>query len=295
MLEQKWRTYLKEQVTIPGGIKNIGNYWNFEKTPSSILSRQVADWVHAVTPSIRLLVMVRNPTARALSAFVMYTRHINNFNDFAATWNVKKIMYSSFVIRHLRTGQVKFAKRGGVGGEAVTEAQLKTTDKGTGPWQYISYPPTAQDFHDFLLTNQNITKKYGHFHFDSRESRVVQEGYYARFITQWLKVFPSQQFLLIPMERLWNNRTLANLNILQQMLRIPIFDYRKVTYLDKTTGRHELQSASTYFLWTLFNTGNDVITMLPESKKLLDDLYCDSNRLLQRMVSGSELKGYSCT
>ena len=295
MLEQKWRNYLKEQVPIPGGLENVGKYWNLEKTPSSILSRQVANWVHAVTPSIRLMVMIRNPTARALSAFVMYTRHINNYNEFAATWNVKKIMYSTFVMRHLTTGQVKFAKKGGTGGELVRESHLKTTDKGTGPWKYIGFPPSPQDFHDFLLTNQNITKKYGPFHFDSRESRVVQEGYYSRFVHQWLEVFPRDQFLLIPMESLWNNRTIENLNVLQQKLGIPLFDYKKVTYFDKATRRYELQSASTQLLWAVFNTGNRVVTMLPESKLLLDDLYCKSNQQLKRMMPASELRGYSCT
>jgi hypothetical protein len=295
MLEKKWRDYLKEQADIPGGSSNVGKYWNFEKTPSSILSKQVADWVRAITPSIRLLVMIRNPTARALSAFVMYTRHINNFNEFSSTWNVKKAMYSSFVIRNIKTGEVKFAKRGGVRGDVVTEAQLKTLDRGTGPWRYIGFPPSPQDFHDFLLTNRNISQKYGEWKFDSRESRVVQEGFYAKFINNWKEVFPSKQFLLIPMESFWNNRTIENLNILQKKLGIPNFDYRKVTYFDRTTNRYELQSASTFVLWSMFNTGNNVITMLPESKKLLDDLYCKSNQQLKQMMPDSRLKGYSCT
>ena len=76
---------------------------------------------------------------------------------------------------------------------------------------------------------------------------------------------------------------------------IPVFDYRKVTTFDEDTKRYELSSASTFFLDKLFNTGDKVLPMLPESKKLLDNIYCESNRELKQMVGGSYLKGYSCT
>ena len=104
---------MKEQLPIPGGLKGVGKYWNYEKTPSSILRRDVANWVNIVTPKIRLIIMIRNPTYRALSAFMMYTRHVNNYNEFSATWNIDNVMFSSYVIRNLNTGQVKFAKKGG--------------------------------------------------------------------------------------------------------------------------------------------------------------------------------------
>jgi hypothetical protein len=290
-----WKKYLQEQLPVPGGINNVGKYWNYEKTPSSILSTEVPNLVNIITPMMKLIVMVRNPTLRALSAFVMYTRHVNNYNEFSATWDIDKIMYSSYVIRNINTGQVKFAKKGGNGGDIATQEQLKRYDRGVGPWRYISYPPSPQDFHDFIMTNRNMSERYGQFHFNCRESRVIQEGFYAKFMNNWLDVFPRHQFLVIPMESLWNKNTIANLNALQRKLGIPVFDYSKVTYVDKKTNRHELKSASTYFLWQMFNTGNDVIKMLPESKQYLDDMYCESNRHLKRMLPSSSLKGYSCT
>ena len=76
---------------------------------------------------------------------------------------------------------------------------------------------------------------------------------------------------------------------------IPVFDYKRVTTYDADSKRYELNSASTYFLDKLFNTGDKVLPMLPESKQLLDELYCESNRELKTMVGGSLLKGYSCT
>ena len=295
MLERKWRSYLKEQVSLTAGMHDVGSYWNVEKTPSSVLSRKVADLVNMLTPSIRLILMIRNPTVRALSAFVMYTRHINNFNAFKTTWDVNDAMYSSYVIRNLNTGEVKFAKFGGVGGTIAKRSQLKFIDRNsTDRWRFISFPPSPQDFHDFLLTNRNITDKYGPFHFDSRQSRVVQEGYYVRYIRKWLEVFPSRQFLVIPMESLWNNETIENMNFLQRKLGIPLFDYKKVTYFDKETKRYELQSASTHLLWSIFNVGSDAVSMLPQSRKLLDDLYCKSNQQLKRMIPELNLKGYSC-
>lgn len=294
MLEEKWRQYLREHLPIPGGLKNVGRYWNFEKTPSSILSPQVANWVHAVTPSARLVVMVRNPTARALSAFTMYTRHINNFNEFSTEWNMKKIMYSSLVIRDEITGRVKFARRGGVGGELATPLQLKTTDRGTGRWRYISYPPSPRDFHDFLLTDQNTSREHGRFHFASRESRVVQGGFYSKYIHEWLQIFPPQRLLLMSMERLWNNETFRNLEVLQEKLGIPSFDFRRVTFFNEASGRHELRSASTVFVGSLFNSGTSSRGMLSESRQMLDDLYCQSNQDLSTLMPSSELRRYSC-
>jgi hypothetical protein len=293
-LALKWREYLQEQLPIPGGTRNVGKYWNYEKTPSSILRREVASWVNIVTPSVKLVVMIRNPAPRALSAFVMYTRHVNDYNEFSATWDLDKVMYSSLVVRHVVTGQVRFAKSGGQGGEVATAAQMKHSEKDPGPWRYVAFPPSAQDFHAFLMTSKNISDRHGQFHYSSRESRVVQEGFYARYLQAWLEVFPAQQLLVVPMEDLWNARTIENLNTLQRRLRVPVFDYRKVTYVDKDTKRYELKSASTYFLWKMFNTGDSAVKMLPESRQYLDDLYCQSNRDLARMLPGTDLKGYAC-
>lgn len=294
-LRDRWRAYLREQLPTPGGLGGVGKYWVYEKTPSSILSRDVASYVNTLTPSIRLIVMIRDPAARALSAFVMYTRHINDFNEFSATWNVDKVMYRSLVIKNVITGEVKFARKGGNGGELAGEDQLKKSDRTAGPWRYISFPPSAQDFHDFLLTNRNISEKHGQFHFSSRESRVVQEGFYAKYLTAWAEVFPPHQLLVVPMEALWNRNTIDSMNALQMKLGIPLFDYRKVTYVDPATNRFELKSVSTYFLWKMFNTGSSVVRMLPESREYLDALYCESNRHLKRMLPGASLKGYSCT
>jgi len=43
-----------------------------------------------------------------------------------------------------------------------------------------------------------------------------------------------------------------------------------------------------------FNTGGSVQPMRADTKELLDALYCESNRELQRMLGGTKLPKYSC-
>jgi hypothetical protein len=283
--------------TLPDGKKSIGKYWTYEKTPSYILNLNVAKNLRSIMPNIRLIVMVRNPAKRAYSAFAMYTQMVDYYS-MKDTWNLAHLRYNSLVMRNLETGVVKFAISGGPGGSMVPEENLPRGDKHlltSQKWRYISFPPDPQDFHDFLLHDRNFSYAAGGPQFNYRQRRIILEGYYSKFIKQWQLQFPTQHFLIIPMERLWNHETMENLNTLQRKMGIPVFDYRKVTTFDEDTKRYELSSASTFFLDKLFNTGDKVLPMLPESKKLLDNIYCESNRELKQMVGGSYLKGYSCT
>lgn len=246
-------------------------------------------------PSIRLIVMVRNPTKRAYSAFAMYTQMVSYY-DFKDSWNLAHLKYNSLVMRNLDTGVVKFAIEGGPGGSIVPKSHLPREDVILNQrWKYISFPPDPQDFHDFLLHDRNFSYRSGGPQFNYRQRRIVMEGYYAQYIKEWQAHFPTEHFLIVPMETLWNSNTMQNLNILQAKMGIPIFDYRKVTTFDEETKRYELNSASTYFLEKLFNTGGKIQPMLQESKKLLDELYCESNRNLKGMLGGNYIKGYSCT
>lgn len=204
-------------------------------------------------------------------------------------------------MRNLKTGVVKFAITGGEGGSMVPRSHLPHGDQASDQlahidqWKYVSFPPNPQDFHDFLLHDRNFSYAEGGPQFNYRQRRILLEGHYAKFIKAWQTQFPSQHFLVIPMERLWNKNTMGNLNTLQRKMGIPVFDYKKVTTFDSEMKRFELKSASTFFLDKLFNTGDKILPMLPESKKLLDTEYCASNRELKKLVGGSYLKGYSCT
>ena len=298
-MENRWRGYMSNIPPLPDGKKSIGKYWSYEKTPSYILNLNVAKNLRSIMPNIRLIVMVRNPAKRAYSAFAMYTQMVDYYS-MKNTWNLAHLKYNSLVMRNLLTGVVKFAITGGVGGSMVPQDHLPLGDQtGTAVehWKYVSFPPNPQDFHDFLLHDRNFTYAEGPSgtQFNYRQRRIILEGFYAKFIQEWQTQFPTQHFLIIPMERLWNKHTMENLNTLQQKMGIPVFDYRKVTTFDNEMKRYELSSASTYFLDMLFNTGDKILPMLPESKTLLDDLYCESNRALKAMVGGSLLKGYSCT
>ena len=288
---------MKNIPPIPDGKKGIGKYWSYEKTPSYILNLNVAKNLRSVMPDIRLIIMVRNPVKRAYSAFAMYTQMVDYYS-MKSTWNLAHLKYNSLVMRNMATGVVKFAIHGGPGGSKVPRDHLPHQDQylsNNEEWKYVSFPPDPQDFHDFLLHDRNFSYVEGGPQFNYRQRRIILEGYYARFIKEWQTQFPTEHILIIPMERLWNKNTMENLNTLQRKMGIPVFDYRKVTTFDEEMKRYELFSASTYFIDKLFNTGDKIKPMLPESKQLLDDLYCESNKDLKVMVGGSDLRGYSCT
>jgi len=146
-----------------------------------------------------------------------------------------------------------------------------------------------------------------------RGERILTAGLYGPYIEQWLKYFPPHNLIVIPSEDFFvapNNtnddlRAAArNMAHLQQVLELlPRVDYNKLLTRDPHTGRVELSGFFGFSLETFLNgkfnsnggnsNGNSngknnkssSSPMLPQTKKLLDEFYCDSNRQLKRLTN----------
>lgn len=186
-------------------------------------------------------------------------------------------------------------------------ADSSPTSRCPSNWEYIKYPPTQEDFHQFVkwsLTYKTDTT-LGAWNMSQpdwklpntmdRLSRVIFGGLYSVLLKSWFTHFSTKRFMVIPVETFWRGNVVESMTKLQRMLNLPNFDYGKISSQDKRTGRYRLHSISTDLLTFTFNAGQTVPPMREDTKQLLDNLFCDSNRAMQQMLDGKSLPGYSCT
>lgn len=58
-----------------------------EKTPSYFVTKEVPERVFKMNPSVKLLIVVRDPVSRAISDYTQASRYYNNHNIFAKKKN----------------------------------------------------------------------------------------------------------------------------------------------------------------------------------------------------------------
>ena len=282
--------------------------WTVEKSPAYVLNHE---WVpkliyHHVNPHARFVCMTRNPTDRAYSMFLMYTQH------YPTIWSAIRQQPVSYLVKQVATGAVRFASDGFYTpgyGNISTKLQLPPRPGGTvvvpcpacGTWQYLSYPPDPHDFDTFvtyMMDNHKaiyIEKPY------TRDRRILLGGLYATYLRKWLnhQLFPPSSLIVLPFEDFFlGNRTLQSMDKLQSLLGLPHFDYRQLaTQPNPKSGRHEIPSSWGTKLnsWLNSYTGK-AVPMLSQTRRVLDDFYCHSNRQLWTMLGNQSglLRGYSC-
>ena len=79
---------------------------------------------------------------------------------------------------------------------------------------------------------------------------------------------------------------------LQETLGLPLYDYSNIKWIRKN-GRVSIISPASWANGIL-NSHRGAPEMLNETRKLLDDFFCEENIKLSQLLGGRSLPGYSC-
>eukprot|EP00536_Pseudo-nitzschia_multiseries_P012375 jgi/Psemu1/326787/estExt_fgenesh1_pg.C_4690003 len=150
---------------------------------------------------------------------------------------------------------------------------------------------------------------------NGRGERILTAGLYGPYVEQWLTHFPPHSMIMIPSEDFFApDKAVRSMANLQEVLGLPFIDYENLLSKDPQSGRVELSSSFGTFLNHQFNSNNHITRlwgvkdenrtltpspMLPETKKLLDEFYCNSNRQLKRLMGENQylltqMGSYAC-
>jgi hypothetical protein len=304
-LDTKWHEYLPFLPKLPSS--QIGKVWTFEKSPAYVTNPWAPEALSALVPDARLLIVTRNPTIRAYSMFLMYTRHYPNAGSAIRHQPV------SFFVKNIESGDVRYIRDGfrtkankrkkplslptGVGGSLVPTDMAPTHDE----WRYLSYPPDPRDFDNFIrhIVRKHKNKAFKNpFYLDRqpRDQRILTGGLYSTYLKEWLGHFESKNFVILPSEDFFApDRALESLVKLQQLLGLPVFDYSTIVSRNPKTSRYEIPSSVGTMLNNVLNAYVGAsVPMLNKTKEILDGFYCSSNRELSGFLGNRSLPGYSC-
>ena len=292
-LDRAWfeQYLLKTIPRQPGGMSGTGRYFAFEKSPAYAPSSLAPEMMAELIPSARLVFMIRNPTSRAYSFFLMLTHH------FPGAKEVLSRRPLSFFVKNNQTGDVRYV------GDRTMNFDIGPGDGGRGfsaqgeEWQFLPHPPDPKDFHLWVVYMLDQFKgKKPNFNDQSRPHRLLFGGFYHSYLKRWLRYFPPEQFVLLD-ESFYKKNVPRSMVQLQEALGLPVYNYSRIGKQASSTGtnpgRFTIKSPASYAN-SILNSAGTVPAMLKETKVLLDAFYCQENRELKRMLGGRSLPGYSC-
>jgi len=299
-LDKIWfRQYLLKTIPRqPGGMRGVGLYFTFEKSPAYAPSSLAPQMMARLLPSARLLFMIRNPTMRAHSFFMMLTNHYPGAKDVISRRPL------SFFVKNNHTGAVRYVGDRamnfdigpGEGGQAVPSERMPSGFQG-GEWQFLPHPPDPRDFHSWIVYMlEGFKGKKPNFNDQSRPHRLLFGGFYFSYLKRWLQHFPPQQIIILH-ESFYKNDVSRSMAQLQEALGLPVYNYsligKQTSPTGESPGRFNINSPAAHANDILNSAGN-VPPMGQETKALLDAFYCQENRELKRLLGGRSLRGYSC-
>ena len=310
-LDRTWyEPYLTTTLPpLPEGADGVGRYWTFEKSPATASAPSAPEAIARLVPGATLLFATRSPTSRAYSMFLMYCAHYPTvLSAFRAPQGL------SYFVRQEGTGAVRFvndpamgfAIGPGRGGGRVPEGRLPPGRAGEA-WRFLKYPPNPRDFDSYVRYALGSRGAGGgrdgtggpppgpNFADNSRPARILYGGFYASYLRRWLNYFPPSRMVVLPSELFYTSETPTSLDRLQETLGLPVYDYTEIESSgSRGGGRFDIGSPAVWLNGIFNSHKHDVPKMLNETKALLDDLYCEENMELSRMLGGRPLPGYSC-
>jgi hypothetical protein len=215
--------------------------------------------------------------------FAMFTHH------YPSVSNTLRGQPVSYFIKNTMKGKVEYTSTPGVGGSVAPKGISRTDDV----WEYLAYPPEPEDFDSWARVAIKKFKKNPNMEHPGRPNRILMGGLYSSHLKKWLQYFPQEHFVILPSELFHSASSVDSMKSLQQLLGLPVFDYSKIAKPDGVTGRTDIPSIGTFFN-KYVNSYHETKPMLEETKKLLDDFYCQSNLELSTMIGGRSLPSYSC-
>jgi len=297
-LEHAWHEYLDMMPYVPAASSsnsnnNIGgSYYVYEKTPGYVNNPVNAKTISRLLPNVKLLFLTRNPVDRAYSLFNMYTQFYDMYGHLSNALRGKPV---SFFVKHVASGRVRCVRdfdpvqEPDVGGRTVLIDENGEDDH---LWQYLSFPADPSDFDAYV---RYAVEKPVNLQDHSRSTHVLQPGLYSTYLKEWLQYFAPESFVIIPSELFFPpDRAVQSLEKLQQLLGLPVFDYGYGILKEEShrmEARGSPQTALLHQFWD-FRKANP---MLNETRELLNEYYCKTNRELSGLLGNRKLPGYACT
>mmetsp|Transcript_16422 Transcript_16422/g.53463 ORF Transcript_16422/g.53463 Transcript_16422/m.53463 type:complete len:350 (-) Transcript_16422:80-1129(-) len=267
----QWRTYLRRYpAAVPGGEARLV----FDKSPNYLVNPIVPEILGALAPSLKLLVMLRNPTRRAYSHFQHDCRNGRLFAEDLGR-------------RIVRRSEKKNTNDGG--GQSQSLRLRRKEEKKRG--RPLAFPCAPRDFDRMILHDVADARR----RFNATEatwlcdwtlnggrgdSGFVPRGLYACHLRRWLDVFPRAQLLPLIFEDFVATRraTLRAVADVEAFLGVPPFDYEtsfKVALVER-------------FYAALPSRGSTYDPILETTASYLDALYCQPNRDLRDLLFTSD-------
>ncbi|KAJ1461482.1 P-loop containing nucleoside triphosphate hydrolase protein [Pelagophyceae sp. CCMP2097] len=260
-----WRGYIARYPAAP----LEAGLLTFDKSPNYLVNPNVPRVLHRLAPSIKLLVMLRDPTRRAYSHFQHECRNG----------------------RMLRDAQTKRTFRGTCGAKAKHARRLSETCRATR----LASPCQPEHFDDMVnweLRVNSAKHKRNDTATTARaaepwtcawslgdglgDSNVIPRGLYACQLSKWLALYPSPAKLLaLVFEEFLSSReaTLRAVAAVEDHLGIPHYDYansRRVSLVEQIYAA--VPSRQTY------------APMRADTKATLDGFYCEPNAQLAKLL-----------
>ena len=148
----------------------------------------------------------------------------------------------------------------------------------------LPYPCTATDFDDMVQQNfvgprgvvltadELATRKED----ANAAGSIVSKGMYAKQLAGWLEAgYPRDALLVVLFERFYSSGITKSMNEITRFLGVPDHEYEK-------TAGHTLYQRYNSFQRHRRNDRDD---MLPSTRKILDDIFCEPNKELEALIS----------
>mmetsp|Transcript_14401 Transcript_14401/g.43005 ORF Transcript_14401/g.43005 Transcript_14401/m.43005 type:complete len:451 (-) Transcript_14401:31-1383(-) len=239
-----WRQYLALYPATDAAAPTL----TFDKSPNYLVNPTIAPVLAALAPSLKLVVMLRDPTKRAYSHF----QH------------------------ECRNGRLREDGRGGVYRSSCAPGR-----KSCGDSRKLSYPCPPAAFRK--LVDAQISRApadrcaWARGPDGKGDSNVLPRGLYACQLAPWLAVYDRAQLLALVFEEFLASRaaTLAAVAAVEDFMGLRRFDY---------AGSARVAAVERLYA-AVPSRGGAYSPMDAATKKTLDDLYCEPNADLSRVLA----------
>jgi len=223
----KWLSYLQYfpnfgvGETLESSIKEI---YTFEKSPDYMRSEEKIKQMKNLLPNLRLLIILRNPVTRAISAFDHNCRH----NRYVRL--MIDITYDHFDEKKSENKEI-ILKRNTIINTDLLPFSLDEKF-GSAVYETIKYPCDAVSLHEYYF-GERIESGISN-DTNSIKNNVITSsleelsyGFYDIQLSWILKYFPKEHIKVVFQENMYNN-TFHTLREVELFLKIPCYDFTSI-------------------------------------------------------------------
>jgi len=264
-----WRDYLAIYPAVDASSAPGDRVRTFDKSPNYLPNAIVPSILAAIAPSLRIVVTLRNPTARAYSHF----QHICRRGDVAAAAPLPRGAHAEdaalWARRNISAGA---NRRGGGGSEARARLGAPCPPAAFDAWARAELAAARRTY-----GADGDPRWWAAWALAPTNAGPLTRGLYAPQLRRWLEHFPADHLTILLYEE-WLDRdrpeaTWEALAALQAKIGVRSFDYRS------SVKRAVAQAA---YAW--FPSRSGYAPPLRETVDLLEAFYCDANTELAALL-----------